>query len=66
MTMLMGQQKLWISEPPARLEGEAEERSDQIIQLEIAERIPARFGGIAVIPEGRRESMLGEDGALGR
>jgi hypothetical protein len=44
MTMLMGQEKLPISEPLARLHGEREKSSDQLIKLEITERVRARFG----------------------
>jgi hypothetical protein len=56
MTMLVGQEKLRISEPLAGLDGEREKRSDQLIESEIAERVLARFGRIAVTTEERRRA----------
>jgi hypothetical protein len=56
MTMLMGQEKLRISERLARLDGEREKLSNQLIELEIAERVLARFGRKAVTPEKRRRA----------
>ena len=37
-------------------------RSDQLFELEIAERLPARFGRIAVTPEERRRACFGKGG----
>jgi len=42
--MLMGQEKLPISEPLATLHGERKKNSDQLIKLEVTERVWARFG----------------------
>ena len=53
MTTLMGQEKQRISERLARLDAEREKLSAQINELEIAERVLARFGGKAVTTEKR-------------
>jgi hypothetical protein len=48
MTTSVGQEKQRISERLARLDAEREKLSGQINELEIAERVLARFGGKAV------------------
>jgi len=48
MTTSMGQEKQRISERLARLDAEREKLSGQINELEITERVLARFGGKAV------------------
>jgi hypothetical protein len=54
MTTLMEQEKQRISERLARLDAEREKLSGQLDELEIAERVLARFGGKAVTTENRR------------
>jgi hypothetical protein len=54
MTTLMGQEKQRISERLERLDAEREKLSAQLNELEIAERVLARFGGKAVTT-GKRE-----------
>src|SRR5438552_18390102 len=56
MAMLddIGQEKQRISERLARLDGERTKLGDQLNELEIAERIMARFGGKAEAIERRR------------
>jgi hypothetical protein len=49
----MGQEKLSIFKPLARRDGQRGKRNDQFIDLETAERVPARFGRIAVTTEER-------------
>ena len=56
MTTLMEQEKLRISERLARLDAEREKLSGQLVELEIAERVLARFGGKAVTTEKRRRA----------
>ena len=53
MTTLMGQEKQRISELLARLDAEREKLSSQLDELEIAERVLARFGRKAVTTEKR-------------
>jgi hypothetical protein len=53
---LIGEKKLRISEPLAGLDGEREKRRDQLIELEIAERVLVRFGRTAVTTEERRRA----------
>ena len=53
MTTLIGQEKQRISERLARLDAEREKLSGQLNELEIAERVLARFGGKAVATEKR-------------
>jgi len=48
MTMLMGQEKQRISERLERLDAEREKLSAQLNELEMAERVVARFEGKAV------------------
>jgi hypothetical protein len=50
----IGQEKQRISERLARLDGERTKLGDQLNELEIAERILARFGGKAEATERRR------------
>jgi len=54
MTRLIGQEKQRISERLARLDVERTKLSDQLNELEIAERVLARFGGRAGTTEKRR------------
>src|SRR6202171_5113873 len=56
MTTFMGQEKQRISELLARLDAEREKLSAQLDELEIAERVLARFGGKAVTTEKRRRA----------
>jgi|SRR5271165_5896854 len=56
MTGLMGQEKQRISERLARLDAERVKLSGQLNELEIAERVLARFGGKAVTTEKRRRA----------
>src|SRR5438876_6390573 len=53
MTTLMGQEKQRISERLARLDAERGKLSAQLSELEVAERVLARFGGRAVTTEKR-------------
>ena len=53
MTTLMRQEKQRISERLTRLDAEREKLSAQLSELEIAERVLARFEGKAVTPEKR-------------
>jgi hypothetical protein len=53
MNRLMGQEKQRISERLARLNAEQERLSAQLNELEVAERVLARFGGKAVTTEKR-------------
>jgi hypothetical protein len=63
MTMLLGHEKLPISEPLARLDGQWEKRSDRLIELEIADRVPARFARIAVTSGDRADATQRVKGA---
>jgi hypothetical protein len=54
MTTLMEQEKQRVSERLARLDAEREKLSGQLNELEIAERVLARFAGKAVTTEKRR------------
>jgi hypothetical protein len=54
MTTLMGQEKQRISERLERVDAEREKLSAQLNELEIAERVLARFGERAVTTEKRR------------
>ena len=56
MTTLMVQEKQRISERLARLDAEREKLSGQLDELEIAERVLARFGRKAVTTEKRRRA----------
>jgi len=56
MTTLMEQEKQRISERLARLDAEREKLSGQLDELEIAERVLARFGGKAGTTEKRRRA----------
>ena len=56
MTTLMEQEKQRISERLARLDAEREKLSGQLEELEIAERVLARFGGKGVTTERRRRT----------
>ena len=56
MTTSIGQEKQRISERLTRLDAEREKLSGQLDELEIAERVLARFGGKAVTTEGRRRA----------
>ena len=56
MTTLMEQEKQRISERLARLDAEREKLSGQLDELEIAERVLARFGGRAVTTEKRQRA----------
>jgi hypothetical protein len=53
MTMLVEQEKQRISERLARLDAEREKLIDQLNELEIAERVLARFGGKTIATEKR-------------
>jgi hypothetical protein len=53
MTTLMGQERQRISERLARLDAEREKLSGQLNELEIAERVLARFGRKTVAAEKR-------------
>jgi hypothetical protein len=59
MTTLMEQKKHQIAERLARLGAERERLSGRLDELEIAERVPARFGGKAVTTEKRRRARPG-------
>ena len=52
----IGQEKQRISERLARLDAEREKLSGQLEELEIAERVLARFGGKGVTTERRRRT----------
>ena len=56
MTALMEQEKQRISQRLARLDAEREKLSGELDELEIAERVLARFGGKAVTSEKRRRA----------
>ena len=56
MTTLMEQEKQRISQRLARLDAEREKLSGELDELEIAERVLARFGGKAVTTEKRRRA----------
>jgi hypothetical protein len=56
MTTSMGQEKQRISERLERLDAEREKLSAQLNELEIAERVLARFGGKAVTTVKRRRA----------
>jgi len=56
MTTSMGQEKQRISERLARLDAEREKLGTQLNELEIAERVLARFGGKAGTTEKRRRA----------
>jgi len=56
MTALMEQEKQRISQRLARLDAEREKLSGALDELEIAERVLARFGGKAVTTEKRRRA----------
>ena len=56
MTTLMGQEKMRISQRLERLDAEREKLSAQLNELEIAERVLARFGGKAVTTEKQRRT----------
>jgi hypothetical protein len=56
MTTLMGQEKQRISERLDRLDGERKRLSAQLNELEIAERVLARFGEKAVTTGKRRRA----------
>ena len=58
MTTLMGQEKERISERLGRLDAEREKLSAQLNELEIAERVLARFEGKAVTIEKRGRARL--------
>ncbi len=60
MTTLMRQEKQRISERLARLDAEREKLSAQLNELEIAERVLARFEGKAVTPERRARARPAE------
>ena len=64
MTTLMEQEKQRISQRLARLDAEREKLSGELDELEIAERVLARFGGKAVTTEKRRRARPGS-GPLG-
>jgi hypothetical protein len=49
-----------IAERLARLDAERERLSGRLDELEIAERVPARFGGKAVTTEKRRRARPGQ------
>ena len=53
MTTLMEQEKQRISQRLARLDAEREKLSGELDELEIAERVLARFGGKAVTTKKR-------------
>jgi hypothetical protein len=56
MTTSIGQEKQRISERLARLDAEREKLGTQLNELEIAERVLARFGGKAGTTEKRRRA----------
>ena len=56
MTTLMEQEKQRISQRLARIDAEREKLSGELDELEIAERVLARFGGKAVTTEKRRRA----------
>jgi hypothetical protein len=56
MTTSMGQEKQRISERLARLDAEREKLSALLSELEIAERVLARFGGKVVTTEKRQKA----------
>ena len=56
MTALMEQEKQRISQRLARLDAERKKLSGELDELEIAERVLARFGGKAVTSEKRRRA----------
>jgi|ERR1700674_5152527 hypothetical protein len=56
MTTLMEQEKQRISQRLARLDAEREKLSGELDELEIVERVLARFGGKAVTTEKRRRA----------
>ena len=56
MTTLMEQEKQRISQRLARLDAEREKLSGELDELEIAERVLARFGRKAVTTEKRRRA----------
>ena len=56
MTSSMGEEKQRISERLARLDAEREKLGTQLNELEIAERVLARFGGKAGTTEKRRRA----------
>jgi hypothetical protein len=56
MTSSMGEEKQRISERLARLDAEREKLDTQLDELEIAERVLARFGGKAGTTEKRRRA----------
>ena len=56
MTTLMEQEKQRVSQRLARLDAEREKLSGELDELEIAERVLARFGGKAVTSEKRRRA----------
>jgi hypothetical protein len=62
MTMLTGQEKLPISGPLARLEGERRNPATNSLNGEIAGGIVVRFGRTTLTTE---KAMLGEDTAVG-
>lgn len=73
MMTSMGQEKQRISERIARLDAERAKLSDQLNELEIAERVLARFGGKAVATGERRKARpaktavaAGEEGRKAR
>jgi hypothetical protein len=56
MTTLMEQEKQRISQRLARFDAEREKLSGELDELEIAERVLARFGGKSVTTEKRRRA----------
>src|ERR1700738_1023047 len=56
MTAFMEQEKQRISQRLARLDAERKKLSGELDELEIAERVLARFGGKAVTTEKRRRA----------
>jgi hypothetical protein len=56
MSTLMEQEKQWISHRLAQLDAKREKLSGELDELEIAERVLARFGGKAVTTEKRRRA----------
>ena len=64
-TMSIGRINLPNSKPLVSLDAEQEKRSDQLIELEIAERLPTRFVIAAVTQRAAEESIVGSDGAVG-
>ena len=65
MTTLMAQEKQRISERLERLDAEREKLSAQLNELEIAERVLARFGGESRYNREAEKSAPGEDCAGG-